>query len=73
MHLQWRFVCQSDDCHPEIEITVPMGDGDSQLRCAGESVMKKAYSRPVVRRLSKAEACRKLGREGLNDLAGDVP
>jgi hypothetical protein len=72
MHLQWRFFCESADCRPEIEITLPLSD-DSQLRCAGESEMKKAYSRPVVQKLSKAEACRRLGREGLNDLVGDVP
>jgi hypothetical protein len=76
MHLRWRFICHSVDCRPEIEIALPLSDGDSQaseLCCStGVPEMKKAYSRPVVRKLSKAEAWRKLGRKGLNDLAGDV-
>lgn len=59
MRLRERFVCQSSFCRREIEIEPSMGHKPSQTtnpRCICGSMMKKVYSKPVLRELSKAEA-----------------
>ena len=59
MSLRERFVCQSSICRREIEIERPAGHKPGQTtnpRCICDSMMKKVYSRPVLRKLSEAES-----------------
>lgn len=67
MRLRERFVCQSAACRRETEIALSSNGGAGQFsnpRCACGSEMKKAYSKPVFRELSKAEAILRLGDSG---------
>jgi|HubBroStandDraft_6_1064221.scaffolds.fasta_scaffold148041_4 hypothetical protein len=68
MRLRWRFVCQSVDCRPEIEITFPLFEQHTQmpdLDCICGLETKRPYSRPALRELSKAEAVIRFGDGGL--------
>jgi len=59
-----QFVCQSSTCHRQVEMEIPIGNGTGQVsdpRCACGSEMKKAYSKPAFRILSKEEAVLRLG------------
>jgi hypothetical protein len=52
-----RFVCQSVVCRREIALQP--GNGTGQIpnpRCTCGSEMKRVYSKPAIRELSKAEA-----------------
>ena len=54
-----RFVCQSVTCRREIEIAFQPSNGTRQIsnpRCTCGTEMKKVYTKPAVRELSKAEA-----------------
>ncbi len=67
MRLRERFVCQSAACRRETEIALPSNGRAGQFvnpRCACGSEMKKAYSRPVLRELSKPEAILRFGDSG---------
>lgn len=59
MCLRERFVCQSSVCRREIEVepsVVHHKPGQTtNPRCICGSIMKKVYSKPVLRKLSKAE------------------
>jgi hypothetical protein len=59
-----QFVCQSSACRRQVEIEIPTGSGTVQVshpRRACGSEMKKAYSKPAFRILSKEEAVLRVG------------
>jgi hypothetical protein len=59
-----QFVCQSSACRRQSKIEIPAGlEGrkTSKPRCTCGSEMKRVYSKPAVRELSKAEAMIRLG------------
>ncbi len=52
-----RFVCQSATCRREVTLQTVNGTGYiANPRCTCGSEMKKVYSKPAFRELSKAEA-----------------
>jgi hypothetical protein len=64
MGKRMQFVCQSSMCCRQVEIEIPTGGEAGQIsnpRCICGSKMKKAYSKPNVRILSKEEAVLRLG------------
>jgi hypothetical protein len=64
-----RFVCQSSACRREIALQPGNGTGQiSRPRCACGSEMKKVYSKPAFRKLSRAEAQLLLGDGGLQSV-----
>ncbi len=59
-----QFICQSSVCRRQREMEIPIpseGGPISNPRCICGSEMKRVYSKPVVRELSKAEAAMRLG------------
>jgi hypothetical protein len=55
------FVCQSSDCRRNIEIALPPNETPEKFsnpRCTCGSEMKRAYSKFLLRELSKKEAMR---------------
>ena len=59
MSLRERFVCQSAACRREIEVERLLDQGAGQsltLRCTCGGMMKKVYSKPVLREVSRDEA-----------------
>ena len=66
-----RFVCQSVTCHREIEIALPPANGTGRIsnpRCTCGAEMKRAYTKPAFRELSKTEALLLLGDSGLQSI-----
>jgi len=64
-----RFVCQSATCRREIAL--PRVNETEQItnpRCACGSEMRKVYTEPTFRKLSKAEAQLLLGDGGLKTI-----
>ena len=60
-----RFVCQSAACRREIALEPGNGTGRiANPRCTCGSEMKKVYTKPAIRELSKAEALLFLGDGG---------
>ena len=62
-----QFVCQSSTCRRQFEIEIQTGSGTGQAsrpRCTCGSEMKKAYSKPAFRIVSKDEAMQRLGNYG---------
>ncbi len=56
------YICQSKTCRREMELPPGWRHGEnSNPRCICGSVMKKVYSEPVFRELSRAEANSRLG------------
>jgi len=71
-----RFVCQSATCRREVTLQPSNGTGQiSNPRCTCGSEMKKVYTKPAFRELSKAEAELLLGDGGLQSIRklGAVP
>jgi hypothetical protein len=59
-----QFICQSSVCRRQREMEIPIASERGQIsnpRCICGSEMKRVYSKPVVRELSKAEAAMRLG------------
>jgi hypothetical protein len=52
-----RYICQNPACRKEFERPRDSGSGKTtNPRCSCGSETKKAYSKPMVRKLSKTEA-----------------
>jgi hypothetical protein len=71
-----RFVCHSATCRREIALPPVNGTGQiANPRCTCGSEMKRVYSKPAFRELSKAEALLLLGDGGLQSMRklGAVP
>lgn len=51
-----RFRCQNPGCRAEIEVIKDSMEGASNPRCCCGTVMKKLYSKPVLRTLDKDDA-----------------
>jgi hypothetical protein len=56
-----RYRCQNPNCRDEIEMMTNSGEEDSNLRCHCGAKVKKVYSKPVFRELSRAEAITRAG------------
>jgi hypothetical protein len=71
-----RYICQYAACRCEIEIKViPPSEGKTNPRCVCGSEMKKVYSKPEIRRLTKSKAMRRFGHAafvptGFGSIAG---
>jgi hypothetical protein len=68
-----QFVWQSSTCRRQVGIEIPTGSGTGQVshpRRACGSEMKKAYSKPAFRILSKEEAVLRLGDYGPQKSSG---
>jgi hypothetical protein len=51
-----RYRCQNRECGAEIEVTRDSIGGASNPKCCCGEVMKKVYSKPVLRTLDKDDA-----------------
>jgi hypothetical protein len=52
-----RYICQNPSCRNEFERPKDSGpEGNTNPRCTCGSEMKKVYSKPMARKLSKSEA-----------------
>ena len=56
-----RYRCQNPECRDEIEVTKSSSGEESNPRCRCGGEMKKVYSKPVFRELSRAEAIARVG------------
>jgi hypothetical protein len=59
-----QFICQSSVCRRRCEMEVPAGSEGAQIsnpRCTCGSEMKRVYSKPAFRVISKAEAAMRFG------------
>ena len=56
-----RYRCQNPNCRDEIEVINNSGEEDSNPRCHCGAKVKKVYSKPVFRELSRLEAIARAG------------
>jgi len=72
-----QFICQSSVCRRQREMEIPIASERGQISnpgCVCGSEMKRVYSKPVVRELSKAEAAMRFGdSEPLKTEAKTIP
>ncbi len=64
-----QFVCQSWVCRRQAEIAMPAGSEGGQIsnpRCTCGWEMKRVYFKPVLQKLSKAEAMMRLRDSGFS-------
>jgi hypothetical protein len=69
MSARAQFICQSSACRRQGKIEIPAGLGGgkaSNPKCTCGSEMKRVYSKPTVRELSKAEAMIRIGYSGFS-------
>jgi len=51
-----QYRCQNPNCRDETQVMTNSGEEDSNARCHCGAKMKKVYSKPVFRELSRVEA-----------------
>ncbi len=51
-----RYRCQNPNCRDEMEMMTNSAEEDSNARCHCGAKMKKVYSKPVFRELSRVDA-----------------
>jgi len=56
-----RYRCQNPNCRNEIEMMTNSGEEDSNPWCHCGAKVKKVYSKPVFRELSRVEAIARAG------------
>jgi hypothetical protein len=61
MRKDQRSRCQNPNCRGEIDVMTNSGEEDSNARCHCGAKMKKVYSKPVFRELSRLEAIARVG------------